>query len=184
MSASARINAIRRKYFVEDVLDKDIVDSLARVGDKAIHSAVEEGGLMGKDPGNITGNQIDAFAWGVYFNGMLVRSGFIKDSWRLEHDSPTRKNKVTGQALSLYGAPPIKWHGKTLRGRAEAKKALRNFTPPHRGYTLFITNAMPYSIVQESRNLHVISQLFDYLYILKSKYSSKFTTIEFNLGSY
>lgn len=93
-----------------------------------------------KETANITGNQADAFGYAIFFDGKLVYSGYLRNSYRMEH--------VSASGRTVVGASKPKDKGPS--GRSRAKKAIAGYVPTtKRGYEIFITNAMWYSYYQQ-----------------------------------
>lgn len=125
-----------------------IVKKLAEIGKEAIHLAKQSvkyghGSEIGKETGNDTSNQIDAYFYAIFYNHKI-------EKWGLEG--------------SKEAIDPKDWKGSKIWGRIEAlndaKKTPDGFhTRYHAGYTLFIGNAMPYSAINESYNhMRVVTQ--------------------------
>lgn len=120
----------------------DAINELARIGQEAVNAAQRS-----KRAGNITGNQYESFAYGVYFNGERYRSGLAKDhDWHEDAEGN----------LTRKGSPKEKRRGKY--GFSEALHAVRGHHPERRGYELYLTNAMWYSMYHERWGIRIISQ--------------------------
>lgn len=115
----------------------DAINELARIGKKAINAAQRT-----KAPLNMTWNQFEGFAYGVFFNGQCYRSSLASD--RTDHGE-NRRGSDKDPRRGKYG-----W--------SEALHAIRGHHPTQRGYELYITNAMWYSMYHERWKLPVISQ--------------------------
>lgn len=102
-------------------LSTPTIDFLSDVGKETI-----EGMFQSKFPGNDLYNQRDAFGYGIYFNGKLVKEGYLDGELS---KAPSKHRKQ--------------------RGREEAKKAISQYTPLTDGYELYLVNAMHYSRAQE-----------------------------------
>lgn len=124
------------KLFAEGKFrNKELEETLMLEADSIVEEAYKT-----KDPNNRTMNQHDAYYWALYFNGELIEcisrpplatipSGMIED------DEGT---------LIPYGSDQYHYYGIE-----QAAEAIRKFTPPQKGYTLLIGNAMWYSVIQE-----------------------------------
>lgn len=108
---------------------------------KAYCNAIMSELAENKDTRNISGHQIDAFGYGIYFYGKLVAEGYLADGERMEHELNNGK--------SVPGADPYHKHFYGPSGRQRARNAIRNHTPRRRGYEVLITNAMFYSVIQQ-----------------------------------
>lgn len=122
---------------LEENGDPAIIADLKALGKRIIEAAQES-----KQTGNITGNQLDAFGYGVYYNKRLISTGYLANKYRMDHNS-----KRTGKIA--IGAEQDK--RRKVWGRAEAFNATKNFVPDRDGYVLFIVNAMYYSSVHENK---------------------------------
>ena len=121
----------------------DVLDALRDIGRAAIRAAAES-----KRTGNFTLNQMEAFAFGVYFNGKAYRQGYLDENkYRGDHDvdGVTKKGAEKDPKRHKYG-------------RSQALHAIRDYKPDHRGYVLYLTNAMWYSTIHEAWGLPIITQ--------------------------
>lgn len=108
---------------------------------KAYCNAIMSELAENKDTKNISGHQIDAFGYGIYFYGKLVAEGYLADKERMDHES--RKGKT------VPGADPYNKNFYGPSGRQRAKNAIKNHIARKRGYEVLITNAMFYSVIQQ-----------------------------------
>lgn len=116
--------------------NQEVVDRLIEIGYAALVRAAES-----KEAGNITLNQMEAFACAVYFNGKKQKSKFLdKAQYRGTHFS-SRKN------ADVDSAEPDPKRGRM--GRSMALHELRDHKPETNGYELYLTNAMWYSAIHE-----------------------------------
>lgn len=121
-----------------------------------------------KDPGNRTMNQHDAYYWVLYFNGEIIAVGSLPPEATIK--SGMVEDEETGAVLP-YSDDPYHYFGID-----EAKKAIRAFTPPHKGYTLLIGNAMWYSVRQE-RGLKYSRDKYDTRYQVLSQTKSRLSAL-------
>lgn len=132
-----------RKETASEVPNPEVVEALALIGRAAIERAAES-----KRTKNDTGNQLEAFAFGVYFAGRSVRQGYLdKARYRSEH-------KKDGQDVKGAPADPKRHR----MGRSMALHELRDHRPDHMRYELYLTNAMWYSAIHEHWGLRIITQ--------------------------
>ena len=113
-----------------------IVDKLIEIGYAALERAANS-----KEAGNITMNQLEAFACAVYFNGVKQKSKFLD------------KTKYRGSHIDRHGrdvdsAGPDPKRGRM--GRSMALHELRDHKSDTMGYELYLTNAMWYSAIHEN----------------------------------
>lgn len=113
-----------------------VVDKLIEIGYAALVRAAES-----KDTGEITMNQLEAFACAVYFNGVKQKSRFLdKSKYRGTH---------TGRkGYDVDSAGPDPKRGRM--GRSMALHELRDHKSTAKGYELYLTNAMWYSAIHEN----------------------------------
>lgn len=117
-------------------VDMAVVERLLEIGYAALVRAAES-----KETGNITLNQMEAFACAVYFNGKKIRTKFLdKAQYRGTHYSTRKKADVDS-------AEPDPKRGRM--GRSMALHELRDHKSDTNGYELYLTNAMWYSAIHE-----------------------------------
>lgn len=129
-----------------------------------------------KKTGNITMNQLEGFAGGVYYNRKLVVGRRLADYKRYqgEHYSE-KKGKYVAHA-------PKDRRGKS--GWSAAMHALRDYVPDADGYVLYFTNAVWYSAIHESWGLPIISQAIQEAIRLTEDAFGKSVTVEFTNYGY
>ena len=126
-----------------------VVDRLIEIGYAALVRAAES-----KETGNITMNQLEAFACAVYFNGEKQKTKFLDSSaYRTEHkvgeQEVTRKDG-SKWTRTIYGKGAEADPKRGRMGRSMALHELRDHRPETKGYELYLTNAMWYSAIHES----------------------------------
>ena len=151
---SQRINRIGK------AVDRDglstVIEYLATLGQETIENMYAE-----KGTNDDLYNQRDAYGFGVYYNGKLVKEGYLEGE---KSTAPSRDRK--------------------LRGRREAKKAIKNYTPDRQGYVLYLVNAMHYSAVHQKRHKQIIVSRC--LYAAKQEIEDKYNvpvTVDFTDGT-
>lgn len=127
-----------------------VVDKLIEIGYAALVRAAES-----KDTGEITLNQLEAFACAVYFNGEKQKSRFLekdkitKRNYRADHDvTVVYSVHGPGKKVTRKGAEPDPKRGRM--GRSMALHELRDHKSTAKGYELYLTNAMWYSAIHEN----------------------------------
>lgn len=124
-----------RLEFNDPQPDMQVVDILATIGREAITRAATS-----KETRNITLNQMEAFAYGVYFNGECVRQGYLdKAGFRGDHERP--------DGTWAKGAEKDSKRGRM--GRSMALHDIRDHVPTTKRYELFLVNSMWYSAIHE-----------------------------------
>lgn len=122
----------------------EVLDALKAIGKAAIEEAERTKATL-----NDTYNQIEAFAFGVYFNGRVYRQGYLdKGKYRNVHTNAAGK-EAKGAEKDRRGK----------YGRSQALHAIRDHKPTHRGYELYLTNAIWYSMIHEEWGLPILSQV-------------------------
>lgn len=110
---------------LQDLYIKQVIDYLAKEG-----SRIADDAKGTRDTNIDTGNQEDAYGWGVYYQGKLVRYGY-----------PVPKG-ATEKHVDI--------HGKKGWGRDWIYKFLsQDFKPETNGFCLVVANAAWYSIDHE-----------------------------------
>jgi len=129
------LNRIKKE--IEDPeADQAVVDALIQIGYEALVRAAES-----KEAGNITLNQMEAFACAVYFRGEKQRTKFLdKDQYRGTHRGRFGRDVNSAE-------PDPKRH---RMGRSMALHAIRDHKPITDRYELFLTNAMWYTAIHEN----------------------------------
>lgn len=113
-----------------------VVKALIDIGFAALVRAAES-----KETGNITLNQMEAFACAVYFGGERQRTKFLEGDMY-------RGNHINKEGRDVIGAEKDSKRGRM--GRSMALHAVRDHKPLTMGYELYITNAMWYSAIHEN----------------------------------
>ena len=119
----------------------EVINYLAQIGQWVCDTAARN-----KDTGNITGNQYEAYGYGVFFHYKRYRSGIGRD--RDFHTNAAGNDNAKG-----VGKDPRR--GKY--GWSEALHAVTRHKSEAYWYELYLTNAMWYSIYHEPRGLAVLS---------------------------
>lgn len=133
-----------RQEMTDQKPDMAVVEALASIGREVIERAAES-----KRTGNDLMNQMEAFGYGVFFNGECVRQGYLdKSKYRGDH-----RNK---DGRMVKGAEPDRKRHRM--GRSMALHDIRDHKPDHTRYELYIVNAMWYSAIHEAWGLKIISQ--------------------------
>ena len=136
-----RVLGLVRRELADPTPNMEAIAELARIGQETVDKAQRS-----KVPGNDTGNQYEAFAFGVFFNGKCYRRGLGRDHDFHENAAgETKKGSAKDPKRGKYGF-------------SEALHAIRGHHPEHRGYELYLTNAMWYSAYHEGWGLPVLSQ--------------------------
>lgn len=150
---------------LQDLYINKVVNFLSHHGSMIAHQA-----LATHDTKVETGNQEDAYGWGVYYNKQLVNWGYADPSMRAS--KPHRD----------------KWGGLSY-GKEWIFDFLANeFIPEKEGFCLIVANAAPYSVSHEmgdtptGRKYRIISQVFNYMGPLKNAFKGAEIT-KINLGS-
>lgn len=154
----SRTTTLARKPF-DDILslikaestreaDPDIVAKLREVGKKVIMNAYKTRATK-----EDLGNQIDAYGFGVFYNGKLVAQGYLDSNKSLGFSRRDHQNKD-----GTFGKGALPDRKRNKRGRIEALHAVQKFVPSQPGYVLYIVNSMWYSSIHESWGLPIISQ--------------------------
>lgn len=152
MKSFSQVHLYLHKYMMKYVQEgnPEVVAALKQIGRDTIERAAEV-----KTPGNITMNQMEGFAYAVFFNGNLVEKsiGFL-DKKRDRGEHVNKDGKI------VRGAQKDR-RGKM--GRIEALNAIKNYVPDSKGYVLFLTNAVWYSMIHEEKyGMNVLSSSIPY----------------------
>lgn len=138
------IDDIREKLKeLKDAPDPTVVAYLQQLGKEALDFAdreVHDKYKLGVD----LGNQLDAYGYGVYFNGQLIKQGYLPKKRRMDHIGKRGKN--AGKMIPGAVGPDRHRH---KYGRPEALHAIQQHVAQPVGYELFLCNAMYYSSVHE-----------------------------------
>lgn len=137
------LNLVRHEI-KDPTVNLDVIEALAQIGRETLVRAAES-----KATGNITMNQMEAFAFGVYFGGECYKTGFL-DKARYRGSHTGRKGALVDSA-----GPDPKRH---RMGRSMALHALRDHKPTTNWYELYLTNAMWYTAIHEHWGLQIITQ--------------------------
>lgn len=121
-----------------------VLDELRAIGRAAIRQAAETKATL-----EDTYNQLEAYAFGVYFNGRVYRQGYL-DEGRFRN---SHKNAAGREAKGAEKDPK-----RHKYGRSQALHVIRDHRPEHRGYELYLINAMWYSTIHEAWGLPIVSQ--------------------------
>ena len=140
-----RVSDLIRQEMLNPTPSDAVLDALRDIGRRTIRRAADSKATL-----DDTFNQLEAFAFGVYFNGRVYRQGYL-DEQRYRN---THKNAAGKEAK---GAEKDRKRGKY--GRSQALHEINEkYHPEHRGYVLYFTNAMWYSLIHEKWGLPIISQ--------------------------
>lgn len=136
------------------------LDELAAKGSELIEEAERT-----RDCGNVSYNLHDAYGYAVYYNGKLMRDGFLKDGvW----------SKYAHKGYGIYPSGT---------GREYAADVLDFYKPPIKGYSLIVFNAAFYTSFLEDgvgllkRKYQVISQIATSAEQYASKVGGKFRKV-------
>lgn len=139
-----RVSDLIKQEIANPTPSEAVLDALRDIGRFAIRYAAETKGTL-----DITYNQLESFAFGVYFNGRVYRQGYLdEERYRNTHETATNKY--------AKGAEKDPKRGKY--GRSQALHAIRDYRPQYKGYVLYLTNAMWYSLIHEKWKIPIISQ--------------------------
>lgn len=139
-----RVSDMLKQEIANPTPNDAVLDELRDIGKWAIRYAANTKGTL-----DVTYNQLEAFAFGVYFNGKVYRQGYL-DEGRYRN---THKNAF---GKEVKGAEKDPKRGKY--GRSQALHTIRDYKPEHRGYELYLTNAMWYSLIHEHWGIPIIRQ--------------------------
>jgi len=139
-----RVLKMIRKEIDDPQANPAVVDELARIARQTLERAAES-----KDTGNQTMNQLEAYGFGVFFNGGLVRQGYL-DKKKYHGSHRNAKGRWVDSA-----EPDPKRH---KRGRIEALRAIQGHRSDYNGYELYLVNAIWYSSAHEAWGLKIITQ--------------------------
>lgn len=123
---------------IRENLINNIVEELAKDGYKVINHAFDN-----KWTGDDKMNEHDAFVYGVFFDGMLRKYGFLEPKQATEKANGWRDKGI-----------PSKY------GRDWAEEAIKDYKPKKNGFELVVLVATFYSKINEGRGYKVISQVF------------------------
>lgn len=121
-----------------------VISELSRIAKDTLQRAAES-----KRTGNMTMNQMEAYGYGIFFNGTLMRQGYL-DQKRYRGSHQNKK----GRWVDTAGPDPKR--GKM--GRVEALHAIQGHVSDYDGYELYLVNAMWYSSAHEAWGLKIITQ--------------------------
>lgn len=149
---------------LQDIYMKQIINYLSFQGEM-----ISQRASMNHDTKVDTGNQEDAYGWGIYFNKQLIEWGYAKPAMMAKKP---HRDKYGGES---YGK---EWIFDFLAN---------DFVPQSEGFVLVVANAAPYSVSHElgdtptGRKYRIISQVLAYMQALQGEFKgSKLTG--FNLG--
>lgn len=140
------IDRIRARLAKEGLSGRvpELEEELEALGDRMINDA-----FLTKKRDNITYNQHDAYGWGLFFNGSLIK-----------------KNFITPQKRAQIPRDTDYW------GRDNVSYDIDHFVPSDpKGYVLLVLNSVYYSIQQEDRGQEVLSQEIFQMDELQQKYN-------------
>ena len=136
-----RVLSLIKQEIADPTPNAEVIAELARIGQDTINKAQRT-----KRAGNITGNQYEAFAYGVFFNGTCYKQNLAKDrDFHENAEGKTVKGSEKDPKRGGYG-----W--------SKALHAVRDHKSTHRGYELFLTNAMWYSAIHEEWGIRILTQ--------------------------
>lgn len=122
----------------------EVLDILKSIGRSAIRQAADTKGTL-----DDTYNQLEAYAFGVYFNGRVYRQGYLDNGkYRNSHENSEGRD-VKGAAKDPK---------RHKYGRSQALHVIRDHKPGHRGYELYLINAMWYSMIHEEWGIPILRQ--------------------------
>lgn len=149
---------------LQDLYINKVVNFLSHHG-----SMIARQAAMTHDTKVETGNQEDAYGWGVYYNKQLVNWGYAN------------------QAMIAVKPHRDKYGGKSYGKEWIFDFLANDFIPESNGFCLVVANAAPYSVSHElgdtptGRKYRIISQVVNYVKGLQRGFkNSEIKT--FNLG--
>lgn len=140
---------MRKAGSIKDKYINAYIDEMAKDGQKIINKAYSS-----KTTQNRSMNEHDAYVFGVFYNGELVRFGFV--------GSKIATKKAHGWAKE--GIEPF-------FGREVAEEEINKFKPlSNVGFELVCLVTTFYSGINETKGYRIISQVLDGMEQLSSKY--------------
>lgn len=139
--------------------NKELADELQRIGYETIEEAIASHRWTDR-----TFNLVDAYAFGVFYNGILVREGYSDpNSFKRGNHPKSRSVPKGGLGIYTFHEPDP---ATGMDGPETARRALHSMTPPTgKGYSLVIINPMWYAtILERSTQYKVLSNVIDNAY--------------------
>lgn len=162
-----------------DIYIRRVVDYLSDEGMKIIEKAARS-----KDSGNISGNQLDAYGYIVYYNGVVKRFNFADEATSIYGDlkHSDHYERWYRDPDNVIGAKHKGWAKMGIpdaTGSEWAQMFKQQFKPPKKGFCLVVFNAAFYSKLQEEgyggkrkpfRKWAILSQVVGDMKDLKEKF--------------
>lgn len=151
-----------KKIIREHIIDRILIPAAKELIQEATQGRISLGS-------NMTGNTVNSYAAGVYFNGILAHIETSTGSI----PRPLRRKLGNGQK---FYAGSQRWDGEIQEhtftakagsnGAMEAERSiafLQSYKPEARGYALTVCNGVEYATWQENEmNIDVLTGNFDY----------------------